>query len=156
MSTSDSYRRFLKILYDESTAHERTLSQKGKAILGNATSIDIDNSNSTVINRLVVHRTWLTKSPKATDVIGIYWPENWDALSPLELRALSSLPILLSQFHHLTCHQINPSILYILPLFDFPRFDLSSSPFLSEIFDQRLPRLVKVFSKNCWYSIKSG
>lgn len=51
--------------------------------------MDIDNLNSFVINRSMVHGTWCTKSLRASDVIGIYWPENWDALSPLELRVPS-------------------------------------------------------------------
>lgn len=51
--------------------------------------MDIDNLNSSVINWSMVHGTWCTKSLRASDVIGIYWSENWDALSPLELRVPS-------------------------------------------------------------------
>lgn len=53
--------------------------------------IGIDNPNFSVINRSPVHGTWCTKSLRASDVIGIYWPENWDALSPPELHVPSFL-----------------------------------------------------------------
>lgn len=53
--------------------------------------IGIDNPNFSVINRSPVHVTWCTKSLRASDVIGIYWPENWDALSPPELHVPSFL-----------------------------------------------------------------
>lgn len=53
--------------------------------------IGIDNPNFSVINRSSVHGTWCTKSLRASDVIGIYWPENWDALSPPELHVPSFL-----------------------------------------------------------------
>ena len=51
--------------------------------------MDTDNLNSTVINWSMAGGTWCTKSLRASDVIGIYWAENWDALSPLELRVPS-------------------------------------------------------------------
>lgn len=86
--------------------------------------IGIDNPNFSVINRSSVHGTWCTKSLRASDVIGIYWPENWDALSPPELHVPSFL-IFLPRFLPAPPVSAKPPF-YIHSLFLFPLLLLHS------------------------------
>ena len=83
---------------------------------------DIDNPNSSFINRPMVCGTWCTNSLKALDVIGIYWLENWDALSPPELRVphgggtLSCPLFAVLPFTDATSHPLYQSIRFTLAL----------------------------------------
>lgn len=80
------------------------------------------------INRcIVLGGTWCRKSLRAPDVIGIYWAENWDALSPLELRLPSFLPstnLLFHRYRHLRLYAI-PSSFSLPPSSAFTRIQTS-------------------------------
>lgn len=78
------------------------------------------------INRcIVLGGTWCRKSLRAPDVIGIYWAENWDALSPLELR----LPSFLPSFDQSSVSPLSPSSTLRHPLFLFPTPFLGFYPY---------------------------
>ena len=108
-----------KLRYSHGCGEVKRVSRKRGVPIG------IDNPNFSVINRSLVHRTWCTKSLRASDVIGIYWPENWDALSPLELHVPSFLIFL-------------PCFLPAPPVSAKPPFYIHSLYLLSYFFTTRL------------------
>lgn len=107
-------------------------------------SIGIDNSNFLVINRSLVQETmWCTKSLRASDVIGIYWPENWDALSPPELRvpSWSSFPCFLPPCNPSPLNRHSTSIHPSLSALSFLSFSRDMPRYSSVRIHLSLPRL---------------